>query len=88
MKLDVITLDAAPAGEIELSDAVFGVEPRADILHRVVRWQLAKRQAGTHMAKTRSETSYWTKKIVRQKGSGGARLGSRNAPIFRHGGGY
>ncbi len=88
MKLDVITLDAAPAGEIELSDAVFGVEPRADILHRVVRWQLAKRQAGTHKAKTRSETSYSTRKIVRQKGSGGARHGSRNAPIFRHGGGY
>ncbi len=88
MKFDVITLDAAPAGEIELSDAVFGVEPRADILHRVVRWQLAKRQAGTHKAKTRTETSYSTKKIVRQKGSGGARHGSRNAPIFRHGGGY
>jgi 50S ribosomal protein L4, bacterial/organelle len=88
MKFDVITLDAAPAGEIELSDAVFGVEPRADILRRVVRWQLAKRQAGTHKAKTRTETSYSTKKIVRQKGSGGARHGSRNAPIFRHGGGY
>ena len=88
MKLEVITLDAAPAGEIELDDAVFGVEPRSDILHRVVRWQLAKRQAGTHKAKTRSETSYSTKKIVRQKGSGGARHGSRNAPIFRHGGGY
>jgi large subunit ribosomal protein L4 len=88
MKLDVITLDAGKAGEIELDEAVFGVEPRADILHRVVRWQLAKRQAGTHKAKTRTETSYSTKKVVRQKGSGGARHGSRNAPIFRHGGGY
>lgn len=88
MKLDVITLDSGAAGDIELSDAVFGVEPRADILHRVVRWQLAKRQAGTHKAKTRTETSYSTKKVVRQKGSGGARHGSRNAPIFRHGGGY
>ncbi len=88
MKLDVITLDAAPAGAIELSDAVFGVEPRADILHRVVRWQLAKRQAGTHHANTRSEVHYSTRKIVRQKGSGGARHGSKGAPIFRHGGGY
>ena len=88
MKLDVITLDAASAGELELSDAVFGVEPRADILHRVVRWQLAKRQAGTHSTKGRSEVSYSTRKIVRQKGSGGARHGSRGAPIFRHGGTY
>ena len=88
MKLDVITLDAGEAGEIELSDAVFGVEPRGDILHRVVRWQLAKRQAGTHHAKTRSEMNYSTRKIVRQKGSGGARHGSKGAPIFRHGGGY
>ena len=88
MKLDVITLDATPAGEIELDDAVFGVEPRADILHRVVRWQLAKRQAGTHSAKVRTNVSYSTRKIVRQKGSGGARHGSRGAPIFRHGGGY
>jgi large subunit ribosomal protein L4 len=88
MKLDVITLDAGPAVDIELSDAIFGVGPRADILHRVVRWQLAKRQAGTHHAKTRSEMNYSTRKIVRQKGSGGARHGSRGAPIFRHGGGY
>jgi large subunit ribosomal protein L4 len=88
MKRDVITLDAAPAGHIELADDIFGLEPRADILHRVVRWQLAKRQAGTHHANTRSEVHYSTKKIVRQKGSGGARHGSRGAPIFRHGGGY
>ena len=85
MKLDVITLDAAPAGSIELDDAIFGLEPRADILHRVVRWQLAKRQAGTHSTLGKSEVSYSTKKIVRQKGSGGARHGSRKAPIFRHG---
>ncbi len=88
MKREAITLDGQPAGEVELSEAVFGVEPRADILHRVVRWQLAKRQAGTHHAKTRSEMNYSTKKIVRQKGSGGARHGSKGAPIFRHGGGY
>ena len=89
MKAKVITLDAADAGEIELDDAIFGVEePRRDILHRVVRWQLAKRQAGTHKVKGRSEVSYSTKKIYRQKGSGGARHGSRGAPIFRHGGTY
>jgi large subunit ribosomal protein L4 len=88
MKLDVITLDSSAAGEVELSDAIFGVEPRADILQRVVRWQLAKRQAGTHKTKGRSEVHYSTKKIVKQKGSGGARHGSRGAPIFRHGGTY
>ena len=88
MKTDVIKLDAGKAGTIELSDEIFGLEPRADILHRVVRWQLAKRQAGTHKVKTRSETSYSTKKIYRQKGTGGARHGDRNAPIFRKGGIY
>lgn len=88
MKLDVITLDAAPAGEVELNEAIFGLEPRADILHRVVRWQRARAQAGTHKVKTRSETSYSGKKIYRQKGTGGARHGDRNAPIFRKGGVY
>jgi large subunit ribosomal protein L4 len=88
MKLDVISLDASPAGSIELDDAIFGLEPRRDILHRVVRWQLAKRQAGTHSVLGRSDVSYSTKKIYRQKGTGGARHGSRKAPIFRHGGTY
>ena len=88
MKADVIKLDAKSAGSIDLDDAIFGLEPRADILHRVVRYQLAKRQAGTHKVKTRSETSYSTKKIYRQKGTGGARHGDRNAPIFRGGGVY
>jgi large subunit ribosomal protein L4 len=88
MKADVIKLDAKKAGSVELSDEIFGLEPRADILHRMVRYQLAKRQAGTHKVKTRSETSYSTKKIYRQKGTGGARHGSRNAPIFRGGGVY
>ena len=88
MKTDVIKLDAGSAGEIELSDEIFGLEPRTDILHRVVRYQLAKRQQGTHKVKTRSETSYSTKKIYRQKGTGGARHGDRNAPIFRKGGVY
>ncbi|MGL4413199.1 50S ribosomal protein L4 [Roseinatronobacter monicus] len=88
MKLDVVNLQAGAAGEIELNEAIFGLEPRADILHRVVRWQRAKAQAGTHKVKTRSETSYSTKKIYRQKGTGGARHGDRNAPIFRKGGVY
>lgn len=88
MRFEVINLDAAASGEAELPDDIFGLEPRADILHRVVRWQLAKRQAGTHKATTRSEVSYSTRKIVRQKGSGGARHGSRKAGIFRKGGGY
>ena len=88
MKTDVLKLDAKKAGSIDLDDAVFGLDPRADILHRMVRYQLAKRQQGTHKVKTRRETSYSTKKIYRQKGTGGARHGSRNAPIFRSGGVY
>jgi len=88
MKTDVIKLDAEIAGSIELSDAIFGLEVRKDILHRVVRYQLAKRQQGTHKVKTRSEVSYSTKKIYRQKGTGGARHGARSAPIFRGGGVY
>ena len=88
MKLDVIKLDGEIAGSVDLGEDIFGLEPRADILYRVVRWQRNKAQAGTHKVKTRSETSYSTKKIVRQKGSGGARHGDRNAPIFRKGGIY
>ena len=88
MKLDVIKLDGGNAGSVELSEDLFGLEPRADILHRVVRWQRNNAQAGTHKVKTRSETSYSTKKIYRQKGTGGARHGDRNAPIFRGGGIY
>jgi large subunit ribosomal protein L4 len=88
MKTDVIKLDAGKAGSIDLNDAIFGLEPRADILHRVVRYQLAKRQAGTHSVKTRTDSTYSTKKIYRQKGTGGARHGARSAPIFRGGGVY
>lgn len=88
MKLDVITLDGGKAGTIDLDEALFGLEPRADILHRVVRWQRARAQAGTHKTKGRSEVSYSTKKIYRQKGTGGARHGDKGAPIFRHGGTY
>ena len=88
MKLDVIKLDGKVAGSIDLGDDIFGLEPRVDILHRVVRWQRNNAQAGTHKVKTRRETSYSTKKIYRQKGTGGARHGDRNAPIFRGGGIY
>lgn len=88
MKLDVIKLDGKKAGSIDLDEALFGLEPRADILHRVVRWQRAKAQAGTHSVLGKSDVSYSTKKIYRQKGTGGARHGSRKAPIFRHGGTY
>ena len=88
MKLNVIKLDGGKAGSINLNDALFGLEPRVDILHRVVRWQRNNAQAGTHKVKTRSEVSYSTKKIYRQKGTGGARHGARSAPIFRGGGVY
>jgi large subunit ribosomal protein L4 len=88
MKLDVINLDGKKDGSIDLDEALFGLEPRADILHRVVRWQRNNAQAGTHKVKTRSEVSYSTKKIYRQKGTGGARHGARSAPIFRGGGVY
>ena len=86
MKLDVINLDGGKTGSIELDETLFGLEPRADVLHRVVRWQRAKSQAGTHSTLTRAEVSYSTKKIYKQKGTGGARHGSKKAPIFRHGG--
>jgi large subunit ribosomal protein L4 len=88
MKLKVIKINGASAGSLELGDDIFGLDPRVDILHRVVRWQRNKSQAGTHKVKTRSETSYSRKKIYRQKGTGGARHGDRNAPIFRKGGVY
>ena len=88
MKHDVINLDGGKAGNIELDADLFGLEPRADILHRMVRWQRNNAQAGTHKVKTRSEVNYSTKKIYRQKGTGGARHGARSAPIFRGGGVY
>jgi large subunit ribosomal protein L4 len=86
MKAQVVTLTAEAAGEVDLSDDVFGLEPRADILHRMVRWQLAKRQQGTHDVKNRSEISRTTKKMYKQKGTGGARHGAMSAPQFRGGG--
>jgi large subunit ribosomal protein L4 len=86
MKAEIVNLDNQPAGSIELPDAVFGLSPRRDILHRMVRWQLARRQAGTHKAKDRSEVIGSGRKIVRQKGSGGARHGNKKVPQFRGGG--
>ena len=88
MKSTVVNLQAEEVGEVELDDGVFGVEPRADILHRVVRWQRAKARQGTHKVKTRSEGNYSKRKIVAQKRTGSARHGDRNAPIFRKGGVY
>ena len=88
MKHNVIKLDGGKAGSLELGDEIFDVEPRVDILHRVVRWQRNNAQAGTHKVKTRSEVKYSSRKIYRQKGTGGARHGARSAPIFRGGGIY
>ena len=83
MKLDVITLAGGKSGQIELSDAIFGIdEIRGDILARCVNWQLAKRRAGTHKVQTRNENSRTGKKMYKQKGTGGARHGSRRAPQF------
>ncbi|MBI1392599.1 MAG: 50S ribosomal protein L4 [Alphaproteobacteria bacterium] len=86
MKLDVRTLENGSAGSIDLLDEIFGLEPRKDILHRMVTYQLAKRQQGTHKAKERNDVKATGKKFVRQKGSGGARHGDKKAPQFRGGG--
>ena len=86
MDLNVTTLDGSSAGTVSLSDAVFGLEPRADLLQRVVRWQLAKKQAGTHKALGRSEVARTGAKMFRQKGTGRARHHSARAPQFRGGG--
>lgn len=86
MKIEITTLDGGKAGSLDLNEAIFGLEPRADLLQRCVRWQLAKRQAGTHAVKNRSDVSRTTKKIYRQKGTGNARHGAASAPQFRGGG--
>jgi large subunit ribosomal protein L4 len=86
MKLEVKTIDGSAAGEIELADAVFGVEVRADILQRCVVWQLGRRQQGTHKSKTRTEVTATAKKMYAQKGTGRARHGNQAAPQFRGGG--
>jgi large subunit ribosomal protein L4 len=86
MKVKVQTLDAKAGGDIELKDDIFGVEPRADILHRVVTWQLEKRRGTARAARERSDVARTGKKYGRQKGGGTARHGDRRAPIFVGGG--
>jgi large subunit ribosomal protein L4 len=85
MKLNVVTLENKAAGSIEVADAVFGAPSRPDILARVVHWQLAKRRAGTHKAKTIADVQGTTKKPYAQKGTGRARQGSLRSPQFRGG---
>jgi large subunit ribosomal protein L4 len=86
VKIDVTSLDGATAGSIELSDDVFGLEPRADLITRMIRYQLAKRRAGTHAVKNRADINRTGKKMYKQKGTGGARHGSARVPQFRGGG--
>ncbi len=86
MKIDVTSYDGQSAGSIELSDEVFGLEPRKDLIFRMIRWQLAKRRAGTHAVKNRADIARTGKKMHKQKGTGGARHGSARAPQFRGGG--
>src|SRR5579871_2138866 len=86
MELKVTTLEGKAAGSVQLSDGIFGLEPRKDIILRCVQWQLAKRQAGTHKAKGRAEIWRTGKKMYKQKGTGGARHGSARVPQFRGGG--
>src|SRR5712691_3784115 len=86
MKTEMTTLDAKKAGTVELPDEVFGLEPRPDILHRMVRYQLAKRRSGTVSVQDRSEVNYTGAKLYKQKGTGRARHGSRRANLFRGGG--
>lgn len=85
MKADVKTLDAKKAGTVELADDIYGLEPRRDILHRMVRYQLAKRQRGTHASQGRSDVTGTTARMARQKGTGRARHGNKKVPLFRGG---
>jgi large subunit ribosomal protein L4 len=86
MKADVTTLEASKAGTVELADAIFGLKPRPDLIHRMVRYQLLKRMAGTHHAQDRSEVNVTGKKMYKQKGSGQARHGDKSVPQWRGGG--
>jgi large subunit ribosomal protein L4 len=86
MQIEITTLDKISAGSAELPDELFAVKPRADIMARVVHWQLAKRRAGTHSTKGMNDVSGTTRKPYRQKGTGNARQGSLRAPQFRKGG--
>ena len=86
MQIAITTLDSTSAGNAELPDDLFGAKPRADVMARVVHWQLAKRRAGTHATKGMNDVSGTTRKPYRQKGTGNARQGSLRAPQFRKGG--
>ena len=86
MELKVTTLEGKAAGSLTVSDAIFGLEPRQDIIHRCVIWQLAKRRAGTHAVQNRADVHRTGKKMYRQKGTGGARHGSARVNLFRGGG--
>jgi large subunit ribosomal protein L4 len=86
MKIDVTSISGAAAGSLELNDAIFGLDPRQDLIARMLRWQLAKRQAGTHKTLGRAEIHRTGKKMYKQKGTGGARHGSARVPQFRGGG--
>jgi large subunit ribosomal protein L4 len=86
MELKITTLEGKAAGSVTLSDEIFGLEPRKDLIHRCINWQLAKRRAGTHKVKGRAEINLTGKKFGNQKGGGGARHGSRRANLFRGGG--
>lgn len=86
MKIDITTLEGGNAGSVELDETIFGLEPRADLIQRCVRWQLAKRRAGTHKVKTRGEIARTGKKMFRQKGTGNARHGNARVVQFRGGG--
>jgi len=86
MQCEVLTLDNKPSGKMDLSEDVFGLEVRRDILHRAVKWQLAKRRSGTHKVKERGEVRGSTAKIYRQKGTGRARHGSKKVSQFVGGG--
>src|SRR6478672_2136330 len=86
MELKIVALDGKEAGKATLPDAIFGLEPRTDIIQRCVNWQLAKRQRGTHKTKGRAEIWRTGKKMYAQKGTGGARHGSARVPQFRGGG--
>ena len=82
MKIDVTSFDGQKAGSIELSDEVFGLDPRKDLIFRMIRWQLAKRRSGQHKVLTRGEINRTKKKLYKQKGTGQARHGARSAPLF------
>lgn len=86
MKINVVALDNKKAGSIDVSDSIFAIEPRADIIARVVKWQLAKRRVGSHKVKGRSEISRTTAKMYNQKGTGRARHGAASVVQFRGGG--